>query len=87
MRMEKNGVSPNFHVRHISIFDTPAAVTPFEERPTGEAEQPGTFIHHAARVAFHGRFNSQTFSFAGAFPFSPPGTSAPATRVSAYVDA
>jgi hypothetical protein len=24
MRMEKNGVSLNFHVSHISIFDTPS---------------------------------------------------------------
>jgi hypothetical protein len=24
MRMEKNGVSLNFHVTHISIFDTPS---------------------------------------------------------------
>jgi hypothetical protein len=31
MRMEKTGVSLNFHVSHISTFDAQAAATPFEE--------------------------------------------------------
>ena len=44
-------------------------------------------IHHAARAAAHGRFNTHTFSFAGTVPFNPPGTSVLATRVSAYVAA
>lgn len=46
-------------------------------------------IHCVNRLplASHGRFNIQTFSLAGAFFFSPPGTSVLATRVRVYAAA